>query len=148
MKTTTIFLLLLSVLVFVAASPIRPSSHRTTRTLHPLTNTRLHTITSLTHLTGTRTTALIETTPAVTLAVRGETHLTDEEREACLDDCDDTCLLYGACSDETWDKHLSGVGASHTAWLNSVLSSHSAEMREQTTKTEEGEVVARATGLA
>jgi hypothetical protein len=58
------------------------------------------------------------------------------------------CMYYGLCSDEAWDRHLSGVGASHTSWLNSVLSSHSAEMREQATKTEEEEVVARATGLA
>jgi hypothetical protein len=128
MKTSAIFLFLFSILALVAADPIRPSSDRTTRTLHPLTNTCLHTVPSLTYLTGTRTAILVQTTPTTTLQARGEPHFADPE--ACLEDCDETCLNAGLCTDEGWERHLSEVGASHTAWLNSVFSSHSAETRE------------------
>lgn len=54
-------------------------------------------------------------------------------------------MYYGLCSDEQWDRHLSELGASHTAWLNSVLSGPSAEMREQATKFKEAKVVAMPT---
>jgi hypothetical protein len=78
---------------------------------------------------GTPTTTLAETTPATTLAVRGEKYLTQEKRESCHDYCDVTCRIYGLCNDDAWQEYLRNERASHS-------------------KTEEGEVVARATGLA